>query len=253
MEKVIYLVWGDGERPERDANFEKGVVEVVARGVEATEARGGSVHVARQEIASRWLKRTVPPAESLWCMTSVWLDDIIEREAYEQELRALGADRYDSYLVTESVPRWRPGARNGQLSAGIQLLSLLNRPDPMSHDEFTDYWINGHLPLSLTIHPQWTYVRNIITRPLSEGAKQFDAVCEHGFEEPDHLTDPRYFYGAGSDPDKLAENQAIIAKDAAVFVDRERTASQTTVEYVIKPAFTPRALPGLEYAGPAQL
>ena len=253
MEKVIFLVWGDGARPERDANFEKEVVEVVTRSLEASKARGGSVHVARQEIVSRWQQRTVPPAESLWCMTSVCLDDIIGREPHEGELRALGADRYDSYLVTESVPRWRPAPSNGQLSAGIQLLSMLNRPDTMSHDQFTDYWINGHLPLSLTIHPQWTYVRNIITRSLSEGAKQFDAVCEHGFEESEHLIDPRYFYGAGSDPDKLTKNQAIIAKDAAVFVDRDRTAAQTTVEYVIKPAFTPRALPGLEYSGPAQL
>jgi len=56
-----------------------------------------------------------------------------------------------------------------------------------------------------------------------------------------------------SDPDRLAENQAIIANDAAVFVDRDRTEAQTTVEYVTRPAFTPRGLPGLEYAGPAEL
>ena len=253
MEKVIYLVWGDGSRPENGAGFEEEIVEAADRGTEKSGARGGSVHVARQDIMSKRLNRTDPPPESLWCMASVWLDDIIQRETYEQELRALNANRYDSYLVTESVPRWRPAPPSGKLSAGIQLLSILHRPDTMDHDEFTDYWINGHLPLSLSIHPQWTYVRNIITRPLNEDARKFDAVCEHGFEEAEHLLDPRYFYGAGSDPDKLAENQAIIAKDAAVFVDRDLTAAQTTVEYVLKPAFTPRALPGLEYAGPAAL
>ena len=186
-------------------------------------------------------------------MGSVWLDDVIQRDAYEEALRALGAARYDGYLVTESVPRWRPAPPVGDVSAGFQLLSLLHRPPAMSHDEFTDHWINSHLALSLAIHPQWTYVRNIVSEPLTEGAKAFDAVCEHGFERPEHLLDPRFFYGAGSDEEKLAKNRVIIAEDAVKFVDTQRSASQTTVEYALVPAFVPRANPGLEYAGPAEL
>ena len=252
MEKIIYLIWGDGQRPQ-EPSFENDIVADVGSAVGSVDVRGVSVHAAKQEIVSQWLQRTAPPPESLWAMVSVWVDDIIQRGSFEAELANLGAPRVDGYLVTESVPRWRPGPADGAKSAGVQLLSILHRPDGMTHDAFVDHWIESHLPLSLSTHPQWTYVRNIITRPLNDGAKPFDAVCEHGFEKPEHLTDPRYFYRAGNDAEKLAENVAIIRADAAKFVDNERSGLQTTVEHVLKSAFSPRALPGFDYAGPVDM
>jgi hypothetical protein len=252
MEKVIYLVWGDRARAE-SAGFGDDVVGVVRRGLDAADARGGRVHVACQEIANRRATPSGPPPESLWCMASAWFDDIIERRPFEDTLAELGAPSCDGYLVTESVPRWRPGSDAVDPMPGVQMLSILNRPAAMTHDQFVDHWIDSHLALSLDTHPQWTYVRNIITKNLTPGARTFDAVCEHGFSDPEHILDPRFFYGAGSDRELLAKNQKIIGDDAAMFVDFARTASQVTQAYILRAAFEPIARAGRPYAGPATL
>jgi hypothetical protein len=209
--------------------------------------------VARPELGGARFGTVEPTAETLWCMASAWLDDIVTRAELEHRLASLGATRCDGYLVTESVPRWQPGAAEGIVTAGFQLLSILHRPDSMTHQQFVDHWVNSHLALSLDTHPQWTYVRNIITQPLNDGALPFDAVCEHGFAHPEHLTDPRYFYGAGDDPELLAKNREMIGADAVRFVDTQRTRSQTTVEHVFRFAFEPRARPGRPYTPLADL
>ena len=57
--------------------------------------------------------------------------------------------------------------------------------------------------MSLRIHPQWTYARNVITRTLTPGAPDGDAVCEE-VEHLNDVLDPQRFY-APMVPDLGAE------------------------------------------------
>ena len=105
-------------------------------------------------------------------------------------------------------PRWRawsprpspvadgPDDHRHGAAARRTVTSLLYRMPTMTPHEFVAHWRDVHQPMSLRIHPQHTYVRNVVARALTRDPLAEDAVCEEGFASIDDVLEPARFYGA---------------------------------------------------------
>jgi uncharacterized protein (TIGR02118 family) len=114
------------------------------------------------------------------------------------------------YAVDEKVERdydctWPVGER----SPGVKSFFLALRHPEMSHDEFAAYWGEKHAPLALKIHVgMWRYTRNVVSRPLTADAPDWDGMAILHFRSSFDLRERFY------DSD---EGRAAIAADVAKF------------------------------------
>ena len=151
----------------------------------------------------------------------------------EQVVSAISSD-YAGFVVTEAMPK---GRSTGFVSSidpqpGLKVTSLLCRAPSLTHDKFLSHWYEVHMPMSLRIHPQWTYARNVITRTLTPGSPDSDAVCEEGFEHLNDVLDPQCFYGA--DGHTWVQNRSTIGDDVVKFLDRSRSLTSIMREYRLR-------------------
>ncbi len=114
------------------------------------------------------------------------------------------------YLVDEKIERdydrtWPAGER----SPGVKSFFLALRHPEMSHNEFAAYWGEKHAPLALKIHVgMWRYTRNVVSRPLTADAPDWDGMAILHFRSSFDLRERFY------DSD---EGRAAIAADVAKF------------------------------------
>jgi EthD domain len=229
MEKLVYLLWRE---PSEDADaFARRLVAAVGPKLIASGARQVAVNAADREAD---LGRTVPirdPGPQFAGLVSFWLPCVDDAPAFETILRD-GAARCAGYLVTESVPRdfdqraWPDGAR----SPGVKMISVFEQPARLTRAEFIARWHGSHTPLSLEIHPLWRYVRNVVARPLTEGAPNYAGIVEEHVRELADLTDPARFYGG---KDVMAANIQRILADARSFLDLDRVMSVVASETIL--------------------
>ena len=182
------------------------------------------LQVEDHEATLRWQRRERSLASRLRLSLSAWTecgDDVSELVA------ALGplADDHAAFVVTEAVPRWE-AARTVSATGprpGVTVTSLLCRNPAMTHDEFVAHWRDVHQPMSLRIHPQRTYVRNVVARTLTAETVPIDAVCEEGFASLDDVLDPARFFGADTSGRSWKENAGVIGADVGLFLDTAHT------------------------------
>lgn len=228
MEKLVYLLWRD---PADDAqSFAKRMLESAAPALARRGARGIALHLAGDPTD---LGRTVPvraERDLVAGTASFWLPSVDSRAGFEASLGEPCA-RIAGYLVTESVPRdfdrrdWPDGAR----SPGLVMLSIFPQPARLARDEFIARWHGGHTPLALEVHPLWRYVRNVVARPLTDGAPDCAGIVEEHVRSAADLDDPIRFYGG---PEHAERNMARILEDARGFLDLERVMSVVTSQYL---------------------
>jgi hypothetical protein len=248
VEKVVYLAMASADRAAPDA---LDVVEA-ARGAFASERyRSVSVQLPRPDVedARRRARGVVlqhlhagdsyaaRPRERLAAVVSLWVDcadDCADAEAF---LASLG-DSTRGYAVTEAVKRWNVDAKgNGPPDAVTALTVMRPAPGTTPHD-LLRHWRDVHMPMSLRIHPQWSYVRNVVVRSLSGEVDVPVGIAEQGFAHPDDLVDAHRFYGAVDD-ESFAANRSAILADVPTFLDVETTETYVTEEHVVRRAFTP--------------
>lgn len=229
MEKLVYLLWRE---PSENADaFARRLVEAVGPKLIASGARQVAVNAADRDAD---LGRTVPIRDSapqFAGLVSFWLGCVDDAPGFAAILRD-GAPRSAGYLVTESVPRdfdqrtWPDGVR----SPGVKMISVFEQPARLSRAEFIARWHGSHTPLSLEIHPLWRYVRNVVARPLTDGAPNYAGIVEEHVRELADLTDPARFYGG---KDAMAANIQRILADARSFLDLERVMSVVASETIL--------------------
>jgi hypothetical protein len=230
MEKLEYVLWKGTETPVeafRTALLEKAAPRILRNG-----ARGLTVNVADVDAQ---LGGTVPVRDATGSVAGtvgVWLPCVDEREAVERALREASA-RIAGYLVTESVPRdydertWRDGER----TPGVKLVTLFEKPERLSHEEFIERWHGSHTPLSLEIHPMWCYVRNVVARRLTPDAPDWKGIVDEQFRTAEDLTDPARFYGVSGD---WKANIQRVLEDCRGFLDLERIQTVVMSEYILR-------------------
>ncbi len=142
--------------------------------------------VAPQRIAGPW--------DTIGAVVSVWTDTVDRHPAYLNTLAAIGCEVH-GYLVTESVPQpcdttWPEGERR----PGVTQFTAHGKPANVADADFYRNWA-AHTELSFQLHPdRWSYVRNAVTRPLTEHAPPYRAlVLEHFRSLQDFTDEDRYF------------------------------------------------------------
>lgn len=202
--------------------------------LDAAAFPGLSLQLEDRDAADRWQRGRVP-ARRVAASLAVWAEDGDDVGV----ITALVSQWWPDHavcVVTETVPRWRTDRATSftEPQPGVVVTSLLYRRTGMTPYEFAAHWRDVHQPMSLRIHPQHTYVRNLVTRACAPGrAAAFDAICEEGFASVDDVLDPSRFYGA--DPTRpWKDNARTIGDDVPLFLDTERTVATIMREYRLR-------------------
>jgi hypothetical protein len=239
MEKVIYLLWGDGAASTGDSLRDHFLDQAVPRLLSGV--RGLSFNVHDTEAAPAPSPAPAPEGEDPHVAeVSVWLDSYEGRGPVEAALAGLGL-RTAGYLVVESLyddygttahapPRdWADGER----SPGVLTVALIHRPQGLDYREWIERWHGTQSPVSGELQPRTRYVRNEVVRPLTEGAPEIDGIVEEGWPGTGHVADPMLFFNATT-PAELDANVGRMIASVDACLDLARLRSATMSEYLIR-------------------
>ncbi|HEX3841221.1 MAG TPA: hypothetical protein VHU85_10555 [Acidimicrobiales bacterium] len=240
MEKVIYLLWGDGA-PGSGDELRSRLLGDTTRQLLDADVRGLGINVHDAEAARA--PSPAPPPEGEHphvAEVSAWFDcyerrDGVEAVLAELELRSAGylvvESIYDDYGTTEhSGPRdWDDGTR----SPGVLTVALIHRPAGLGYAEWIRRWHGTQSPVSGELQPRTRYVRNEVVRPLSDDAPDIDGIVEEAWPSTGHVADPMLFFQAAS-PEELNANVSRMIESVTACLDLDRLRSSTMSEYLIK-------------------
>jgi hypothetical protein len=165
---------------------------------------------------------------------SFWLDAADDRGPYEDALATVTA-RVAGYLVVESVPIVNTTrlARPGERTPGINVVACIEKPDRMTQDAWIEHWHGHHKKVAIETQCTFSYTRNVVVRPLTNGAPPWAGIVEEGFPT-EAVTDPMIWYCADGSEEKLQQNMARMIESVQAFLDINRVESNPMSEYRIK-------------------
>lgn len=227
MEKLVYLVRDSEERAGsdlRDALIEKAVPEICA-----AAARDIIVNVQDEDVAAG-----TPIRQSsglpIRAVVTFWMQCADDRESCEAALRGV-SQGIDGYLVAESRPMLHEVNRGGR-SPGMNQITCIARTPGMPDADFFGIWHGSHKEVAKETQSTTGYVRNVVTRTLTEDAPPFDGIVEETFPM-EALTDPHVFYDAVGDEARFKENVDRMMKSCERFLDFAPMECTHMSEYVL--------------------
>ncbi len=240
MEKVIYLLWGDGATDSGNATRDRLLDETAPRLITSGARRLG-VNVHDDDAAPAPSPAPPPEGEAPHLAeVSVWLDSYDRRGDIDTVIADVG-HRWAAYLVVESLyddygttahrsPRtWADGER----SPGVLTVALIHRPEGLGYREWIARWHGTQSPLSAELQPRTRYVRNEVVRPLSGDAPEIDGIVEEGWPSTAHVADPMLFFNATT-PDEMSDHVSQMIASVDACLDLTRLRSSTMSEYLVK-------------------
>ncbi len=242
MEKVIYLLWGDGAAESGDALRDRLLHETSPR-LLASGVLGLGINVHDGDAAPAPSPAPPPEGEEPHVAeVSVWLDNYERRGDAEAAVTELGL-RTAAYLVVESLyddyGTTAHGSRrdwpDGDRSPGVLTVALIHRPEGLGYREWITRWHGTQSPVSAELQPRTRYVRNEVVRALSDGAPDVDGIVEEGWPSTGHVVDPMLFFNATT-KDELDANLARMMASVDACLDLARLRSSTMSEYLVKSA-----------------
>jgi hypothetical protein len=242
MEKVIYLLWGDGAAGSGDALRDRLLGETSPR-LLASGVRGLGINVHDADAAAAPSPAPPPEGEDPHvAQVSVWLDNYQRRGDVDAAVGELGL-RTAAYLVVESLyddygttahgsPRDWP---DGDRSPGVLTVALIHRPEGLGYRQWITRWHGTQSPVSAELQPRTRYVRNEVVRSLSDGAPDVDGIVEEAWPSTGHVADPMLFFNAAT-KEELDTNLARMMASVDACLDLARLRSSTMSEYLVKSA-----------------
>jgi hypothetical protein len=240
MEKLVYVLWGDGAPDTGDAVRDVLLTSTVPR-LRQLGGRGITINVHDSDAAQAPSPVPAPAGEDPHVAeVCVWLDSYDRRTGIDEAIAAAG-QRLAGYLVTESLyedygttphaaPRtWPDGTR----SPGVLTVSLVHRPAGLDYASWIERWHGTQSPLSGALQPRCRYVRNEVIRPVTTGAPAIDGIVEEAWPSAAHVADPMLFFNADGDPDRLASNINSMLESVTACLDLGRLRNSTMSEYLI--------------------
>jgi hypothetical protein len=241
MEKLIYVLWGDGEAAPGDALREQ-LATRTAPQLFAAGARALTLDVHDSAAAAAPPPMPTPEGEEhLAALVSVWIDAYDYRAPLEKALVETGR-RFAGYLVTESVyddygttehagPRTWP---DGERSPGVLTVALIHRPEGLGYEEWIERWHGTQSPVSAELQPRTRYVRNEVVRAVTDGAPEVHGIVEEAWPSAEHVADPMLFFNAGGDPEVMNRNLARMMESVNACLDLSRFRTATMSEYFVR-------------------
>jgi hypothetical protein len=240
VEKLAFVLWGDGSPGRGDALRDRLLTETVPR-LRRLGGRGITVNVHDADAALAPSPVPVPGGEDPHVAeVCVWVHSYDRRTGCDEALAGAGL-RFAGYLVTESVyedygttphagPRdWPDGSR----SPGVLTVSLVHRPAGLDYDTWIERWHGTQSPRSGTLQPRCRYVRNEVIRPITAGAPEVHGIVEEAWPSPAHVADPMLFFNADGDRDRLTANISSMLESVTACLDLDRLRNSTMSEYLV--------------------
>ena len=230
MEKLAYVIWGDpAERPGDFGARLRTAVATKLRGLGAGQLQMNLADEHVVEAQKVRLALTDPPVAGT---VSFWLDCADDREALETALAAATA-RVAGYLVAESVPLRdvEHAVAPGERGWGTNMVALIEKPERLDFEAWIHHWHGHHKRVALETQATYHYVRNVVLRPLTEGAPPWRGIVEEVFAD-EAVTDPMKWYAADGDPETLKRNMGAMIDSVRAFLDMDRIESHPTSRYV---------------------
>ena len=227
-----------GDAPALDPQAIVSLNQRLLRELDPARYPGIALQVEELEATTRWQRGRVADRRFAASL-AVWTEDGDVVDDITAIVDDVWADR-SVCIATETVPRWRTDRATSatEPQPGVLVTSLLYRKASMTPHEFYAHWRDVHQPMSLRIHPQHTYVRNLVTRTITPATPQFDAIAEEGFVSVDDVLEPSHFYGAGlTDATREAgwhDNAKTIGGDVLRFLDTDHTVAMIMREYRLR-------------------
>jgi hypothetical protein len=113
------------------------------------------------------------------------------------------------------------------------VITLLERPKRLDHDEWMRRWHGVMSPVSEAIQPRTRYVRNRVVRAITDDAPAIDGIVVEMWPSVRHVTNPFLFYGART-PFGVAINMVRIVRALRSFHDLTRVRCTTCGEYFLR-------------------
>ena len=123
---------------------------------------------------------------------------------------------------------------DGERSPGVTMVTLMEKPDRLTEDEWLTHWHTVQSPVSEAMQPRTRYVRNTVVRAVTPDAPPYRGIVEECWPTPEHITDPMLFYCAGDDAALMKANLSEMLGSVMAFLDLDRIRSITMSEYLLK-------------------
>lgn len=234
MEKVIWLLWGDGRQ----------TVDVVDRlRPLVAEPSVRALTVNQHDTAAAEAPSPAPGPEGEpvpLAEVSAWFDNYQGRSVVEDAVGALDLPVH-AYLVVESLvddygttphaePRDWP---DGERSPGVLTVAIIHRPESLTEASWLHNWHEVQSPLSAELQPRTRYVRNQVVRALSLDAPDLGGIVEEAWPSAAHVADPMLFFNAGGDPAVMNAHLEEMMGSVVACLDLDRLRSTTMSEYLL--------------------
>jgi hypothetical protein len=241
VEKLVYLLWGDGSPDAGDRLRDRLLTETAPRLVE-TGARALSINVHDGAAAEAPSPVPTPDGEDPHvAQVSIWVDSYDRRAQLERAVTDLGLTAagyvvleslYEDYGTTlHAAPRdWPDGAR----SPGVLTVSLIHRPAELDYGAWIDRWHGTQSSLSGRLQPRCRYVRNEVVRSLGPASPTIDGIVEEAWPSARHVADPMLFFNAEGDTEVLSRHVSAMLESVEACLDLSRLRNVTMSEYLVK-------------------
>ena len=233
MEKLVHFLWRADDHDE--VAHAAALVGEVAPALVASGAG-----LCRLEVLTGDTSVAIPAptlllglGPKLASVVACWVDCIDDRSPLVAALAAAPwtTVRVDQYLVTESVPQRRAGARDwpdGTTTPGITHFSWFPQPERLDDDAFFHGWHEVHTPKTPVLHPRRVeYVRDTVARVLTPGSPPVRAIVAERFATDEDYADPARLYGS-----QEAIEESVV--DLPLFADFESLSCRPLRQTIIK-------------------
>jgi hypothetical protein len=236
--KIVYLLWSPPDRPKPETR--RLLLDECAPRLLAQGALRLQMNIDDEFADLRSPSPGVPFERPICAQVSVWVTSLEDRVPLEDVLRRAGFE-LAGYLVEEQIYTEYGGNRHaaprswpdGERSPGVLLVTLMERPCRLDHEEWIRRWHGVQSPMSEAMQPRTRYVRNVVQQCLTAGATPFEGIVEEAYPSFRHVSNPFLFYGA-SNPFALVRNMLIMLRSVTSFLTLWRIRAVTLSEYFVK-------------------
>ena len=232
MEKMLYPVWKKPAQSIED--FREQLLGVMSEQLLSSGVRSLRIIVAHPGVAAASGLRQQNINQPLMdAVISMWVDSAIYRQQQETIIGSY-VSQLHGYLVTESealVNHLHP-ADKGQRVEGMCEVVFLQKPSRLEYSEWLDIWHNSHTQIAIDTQSTFGYRQNVVTRALTAGAPEVDAIIEENFPAA-AIHSQHAFYDAVGDDVKLQQHQKAMIDSVVRFIDFDRIDVLPASEYIV--------------------
>ena len=227
MEKIITALWAQGDRDRFNARLLADLPDKL-RAAGASNIRinvRDEIVAPGEALVQRWQEPQQDAIVQYWLPSA----NALFRAGVDDALAACSA-RFASWLVAESTIIAAPRGMAGARSPGWSQASFISfRPD-LPHAESINIWHSHHTRVAIDTQSNFEYVQNLVVRPLTNNAPDYDAFVEECFPL-EALSDPFVFFDSKGDKARFDANLAKMMDSCQRFIQFGRIDIIPTSQY----------------------